>query len=171
MKWLSGGLLLLLLWLPGPVAAATWELGLRGGTDATGSAHSYSGAELYLLYPLDWQAAVAGGTLRPRLDGGVGWIEATGDHGGWVAAGADLVYALDGLPLEVEAGFRPLWFPDHRFGKDDFGGGLQFASHAGVALRLPPFVLSYRFQHISNGGIYDENSELNLHLFGIGASF
>ncbi len=171
MKWLITSLVLLALCDPGTAVAAEWELGLRGGTDATRAHQSYNAAELYLLYPLSWQAEVPGGQLRSRLDCGAGWIEAAGDNGGWLAAGADLVYALDALPLEIEAGFRPAWFPDSDFARDDFGGPLLFASHAGVAIRLAPVTLSYRFQHLSNGGLDDENPGLDLHLFGCGVRF
>jgi len=174
MKNFVAGGLLLLLWLTGTALAAespTWELGLRGGTDATGAIHSYNVAELYLLYPLPWQTEVGGGALRSRLDCGIAWLEAVGDSGGWLAVGADLVYALHTLPIELEIGFRPVWFPDDHFGRDDFGGPAQFASHAGIAVSLSPVVVSYRYQHLSNGGLYDENSGLDLHLFGIGARF
>jgi len=171
MKWLITSLVLLALCDPGTAVAAEWELGLRGGTDATSVRENYRAAEVYLLYPLSWQAEVAGGKLRPRLDCGIGWIEAVGDNGGWLAAGADLVYALDALPLELEVGFRPTWLSNDDYGRDDFGGPLQFASHAGVALRLEPVTLSYRFQHLSNANIYEDNAGLDLHLFGCGVRF
>lgn len=168
-KWLLAVLCAALLGLPAAAMAA--ELGVRGGTDATGSTRNYSAAELYLLYPLPWQWDAAGGSLRPRLDGGVTWIESGGDHGGWLAAGADLVYTTGGLPFELEAGFRPAWLVESEYGREDFGGSIQFISHVGATLRFSPFALSYRFQHLSNAGIYGENPGLNLHLFGIGASF
>jgi hypothetical protein len=168
-KWFTVVLCTLLLGVPTATLAA--ELGVRGGTDATGSARNYTAAELYLLYPLSWHWDAIGGTLRPRLDGGVTWIRSDTDYGGWLAAGADLVYAVSWLPLELEAGFRPAWLSDAKYGQEDFGGAMQFISHIGATLRLSPFALSYRFQHLSNAGIYGENPGLNLHLFGVGASF
>jgi lipid A 3-O-deacylase len=168
-KWFIAVTCILLLGLPAGALAA--ELGVRGGTDATGTARNYSAAELYLLYPLPWQWDALGGTLRPRLDGGVTWLESGGDHGGWLAAGADLIYSVNWLPLELEAGFRPAWLFETEYGREDFGGAMQFISHVGATLRIAPFALSYRFQHLSNAGIYAENPGLNLHLFGVGASF
>jgi hypothetical protein len=73
--------------------------------------------------------------------------------------------------MELEAGFRPAWLTDHLYGDDDYGGDLQFLSHAGIVLRLSRFTLSYRYLHMSNAGLYSENDGLNLHLFGLGARF
>jgi hypothetical protein len=148
-----------------------WEFGLRGGMEATGSEEQYRAGEVYLLRDLPWRGSLAGGMLAARLDLGAGYLEADNDCGGWLAAGADLVWQIvDGM-VEVEAGFRPAWLIDHAYGGDDFGGGLQFSSHGGIALRLPPFVISYRYQHLSNAGIYEGNDGLDLHLFGVGAKF
>jgi hypothetical protein len=174
MQWFGIGVVLIALLLAGPALAAEspqWELGLRGGTDATSVHQSYNAGELYLFHPLPWQAGVPGGHLRTRLDCGAGWVEAAGDNGGWLAAGADLVYALTALPLELEAGFRPAWFPDSDFSRDDLGGPLLFSSHAGVTVNLSPVTISYRFQHLSNGGLVDDNPGLDLHLLGCGVRF
>ena len=172
MRWL--GVVMLVLWLPAAVIAAEtpqWEFGLRGGTDATGVEESYFAGELYLLQPLPWRTEVPGGTLETRLDIGVSYLEGADDHSGWLALGGDLVWSIfDGL-VDLEAGFRPAWLFDKRNGNDDFGGEVQFSSHAGVALHLAPMTFSYRIQHLSNAGLFDENDGLDLHLFGIGARF
>jgi hypothetical protein len=154
-----------------PAAAAAAQFGVRGGTDATGTEQSYSATELYLLYPLSWRWYVAGGTLQPRLDGGIAWLISGNDHGGWLAAGANMVYSVDWLPVELEAGLRPVWMFETVYGREDFGGSLQFYSQIGAALRFSRFALNYRFQHLSNAGIYGSNPGLNLHLFGISAKF
>lgn len=175
MKLVGGmGLLLLLGLLPGTALAvepSLWEFGLRGGMDATSVKESYAAGEVYLLRTLPWHTNLAGGTLTPRLDFGAGYLEADEDNGGWLAAGADVVWIVGAGVVEIEAGFRPAWLVDHRFGEDDFGGGIQFISHGGVALHLAPVVLSYRYQHLSNAGIYSKNDGLDLHLFGVGARF
>jgi hypothetical protein len=148
-----------------------WEFGLRGGMEATGSAEQYRVGEAYLLRDLPWRSSLAGGTLAARLDLGAGYLESDNDGGGWLAVGADLVWQIiDGF-IEVEAGFRPTWLIDHAYGSDDFGGDLQFSSHGGIALRLPPFVISYRYQHTSNASLYDDNDGFDLHLFGVGTKF
>ena len=169
------GLLLFVLFLPGLAQAAEsslWELGLRGGTDASGSNENFTAGELYLLRFLPWQIALGEGTLlRTRFDMGAGYLEAVNDEGGWLAAGGDLVLSLFDEQLELEAGFRPTWLTDYRYGADDFGGDTQFSSHAGLACKIDHVTFNYRFQHISNAGIYDSNPGINLHLFAMGFRF
>lgn len=178
MRWFAGGLLLLALSLPATALAAEtsaaaplWEFGLRGGIDAKTVEESYSAGEAYLTRRLPWRVETGVGPLVTRLDLGAGYLKGAGDSGSWLAAGADVVWIVGSGPVELEAGFRPTWLTDHRYGEDNFGGDLQFSSHAGVALHLDRFVLSYQFLHMSNAGLYDENDGLNLHLFGIGVRF
>ncbi len=171
-NFVVGGLLL--LWLTGTAVAAespNWELGLRGGMEATGTLEQYDAGEIYLLRTLPWHNELAGGVLTARFDLGLGYLESDHDGGCWLAGGADLVYSLAGGLIDLEAGFRPTWLMDHIYGSDDFGGDLQFTSHGGIALYLDPVAISYRYQHISNASIYKDNDGLDLHLFGIGARF
>lgn len=175
MKWAIAMALLLVVTLPESgraAAAAEWELGVRAGMEATGSNEHYQAGELYLLRALPARVETPAGPVSARLDLGVSYLDGGDDDQGYlVAAGGDLVWIPGNGPVELEAGFRPAWLSDHRFGEDDYGGGLQFVSHAGVALRLSPLVISYRYLHMSNAGIYNENDGLNLHLFGVGAAF
>lgn len=163
-----------LLCLPVKAVAApdpAWQFGIRGGMDATGVRENYRAGEAYLLRELPLRAELAGGVLTARLDLGLGYLESSHDSGGWLAGGADLVWQLADGRLEIEAGFRPAWLMDHRYGVDDFGGDLQFASHGGIALVVEPLVFSYRYQHLSNASLYEDNDGLDLHLFGVGCKF
>ncbi len=175
MRLLAGSLFLVLMMLPGvgvAGAAPAWEVGVRGGMDATGSNEHYEVAELYLQRDLPWRAETGLGPVLTRLDLGAAYLEGAGSDGGAIlSAGADIAWRPANGPMELEAGFRPAWLTDHRYGDDDYGGGLQFLSHVGVSLRLGRFVLGYRYQHMSNAGIYSENDGLNLHLFGVGGTF
>lgn len=174
MKWLVRAVVWWSLMMPLPAMAAEsplWEFGLRGGMEATGTKEHYKAGELYLLRVLPWHKDLGGGVLTARLDLGAGFLESREDHGGWLAAGGDLAWSFaDGLVV-CEVGFRPTWLTEHQFGGDDLGGTQQFTSHAGFAVRVAPVVINYRFQHTSNAGIYDDNDGLDLHLFGVGASF
>lgn len=154
--------------------AYQFEIGIRGGTDTDKKEleESYDAAEIYLLKRLPWQATVGElGTLSSRLDVSAIYLEGGDDEGAMLAVGVDLVLGLWEDRLELEVGFRPTWMFDHEFGDDDFGGGLQFTSHAGLAVNWQRTVLSYRFQHTSNAGIYSENPGVNLHMVGLGCRF
>lgn len=151
--------------------SASYEIGLRGGTDSGRVDENYTAAEVYVLRELPWKADLTDKLqLKTRFDGGVFYLEAASDGGVMLSVGFDLVVSiLD--QLEFEAGFRPTWMLDYEFGDDDYGGGMQFTSHVGVAAIHNDFVLNYRFQHTSNSGIYDSNPGLNLHLIGLGYRF
>lgn len=167
-------LMFVALVLPGVAMAGSepWELGLRGGTDASGTKENYTVGELYLQKFLAWQLALGDeARLRTRFDMGAGYLEAVNDEGAWLAVGGDLVLCLFDDRLELEAGFRPTWLTDYHYGDDDFGGDVQFSSHAGLVWKVDRVTFSYRFQHISNAGIYDSNPGINLHLFGMGFRF
>lgn len=148
------------------------ELGLRGGVNSSSVEETYSAGEAYYLHALPWRKDLSPETsLYTRLDAGVGYMHADSRSGNWLAIGADAVLStVDGL-LEFEIGVRPAWLSRHEFGEDDFGGAVQFLSHAGVALNLGRVVVNYRLQHLSNAGIYDNNPGINLHLFGVGFRF
>jgi hypothetical protein len=169
--------ILLLLLLPAWSNAGTatdMEIGLRGGADDSGHnlEERYVAAEIYFLKQLPWGTRIGEQTtLTTRFDMGVTYLEARDDEGMMLAAGADLVLGLWNGATEFEIGFRPTWMPDNEYGKDDYGGGIQFTSHVGLAINWQQISLNYRFQHTSNGGRYDENPGLNLHLVGLGYRF
>ena len=171
---LAGWIILWLLLFPGMAVAAQnplWEFGIRGGKKAWGVDEDYRVREIYLLRALPWSAALAKGVLTTRLDFSTGHLEADGDEGAILAMGLDLVWQSAEGEVEIEGGFRPTVLDEHVFGSDDYGGFQQFTSHLGIALKIAPFMCSYRYQHTSNAGIYDSNDGLNLHLFGIGYRF
>lgn len=152
---------------------ANLEIGLRGGTDGSQNLEqSYVAAEMYLLKKLPWNKNFSDHvSLSSRLDMGFTLLDASDEQGFMLAIGADMVFGFWNGSTEVEVGFRPTWLPDHEYGEDDFGGGLQFTSHVGLTFNWQPVVINYRFQHTSNAGIYDNNPGLNLHMFGIGYRF
>lgn len=150
------------------------EIGVRGGGDNGGYnlKEDYVAAELYFLKQLPWGTTMGDhATLTSRFDMGATYLEARDEEGGMVAVGADLVLGLWNGTTELDLGFRPTWMLKDEYGKDDFGGGLQFSSHVGLSINWQAMTFSYRLQHTSNGGIYDSNPGLNLHMIGLGYRF
>ena len=173
---MKSGLFIVLMVLLFPVASwsldSTTEFGARGGLDKGSLHESYAAGEIYYLQDLPWQKRLGtSAKLYTRLDVGAGYLRADSQNGGWLAAGMDVVLSLvDGL-WDIEGGFRPTWLFKHEIGEDDFGGPVQFSSHVGATLNLDQIALSYRYQHISNSDVYNENPGHDLHLVGIGMRF
>lgn len=168
-------ILCLLLSMFFPAQAQAWfplEFGIRGGLDAAGTRENYGVQEIYVSTDLPWRMPVDSLVgLSVRLEVGAAQFEVAGEDGHWLAAGGALVHRSFGERLEFEAGWRPTWLPDYKFGRDHFGGQVQFSTHAGVAFVWQQIRWSYRFQHTSNAGFYDDNPGLDLHMFGVGFRF
>ena len=150
------------------------EVGVRVGFDKNNSSlkEDYDAYEIYLLKDLPWEATISSSTtVISRFDASLTYLDAAGDQSAMVGFGLDMVLGFCNGLVECEIGFRPTWMIDHEYGKDDFGGGLQFTSLAGVAAHWQKAVLNFRFQHTSNAGLYDENPGLNLMLVGLGYRF
>ena len=149
-----------------------FELGARGGVNDNRNYEDYTAGEIYLLRDLPWQMPLTpSASLRTRLDAGVTVLEAAGEQTVMLALGGDLFVPMLDDRLEIEVGLRPAFLHDYKIGDDDFGGNLQFASHAGMTLRWQEISLSYRLQHTSNASIYEQNKGLNLHMVGLGGRF
>jgi len=152
--------------------ATTMEFGVRGVTSEETVSENYTVTEVYYQHALPWKKEISPGmVVYVRLDTGASYMKAADERGGWLALGGDLVLnLLDGM-WEIEGGFRPMLFFEHEFGEDDFGGPVQFASHIGTTFYLGDVAFNYRYQHISNGGLYSENPGINLHMVGVGMRF
>ena len=152
--------------------ATTMEIGVRGGMDAKLVEENYSFAEVYYHKRLPWKKQLAPGVVvYVRLDAGACYYDAASDDSGWLALGGDLVMSLMNGAWELEAGWRPTILFDHELGQDDLGGPIQFSSHLGTSVYLGDAALSYRYQHISNAKLYDQNPGLDVHMFGVGVRY
>ena len=171
-RYLVVALLVLLCTTASWSAAATMEVGVRGGKDTTTAHEDIAAREVYYLQSLPWQKEFGPRTnLYTRLDAGLCYLRANPQSGGWLAVGADVVLSMMGGAWELEGGVRPTWLFESELGGEDFGGPVQLSSHVGTTLSLGQVALSYRFQHISNASIYNCNPGINLHLIGLGIRF
>lgn len=169
-------LVVTLLVLLVPVTAwsldSTMELGARGGVDTLDENENFLTGEIYYLYTLPWQKELSPSVhLYTRIDAGLAYLRADSHRGGWLAIGGDVVLSLGDGAWELEYGFRPAWLFASELGGDDFGGPIQFSNHIGTTLNRGPVALSYRFQHLSNASLYDDNPGLDLHMVGLGVRF
>ncbi|MBW2475942.1 MAG: acyloxyacyl hydrolase [Deltaproteobacteria bacterium] len=169
----------LTIWLPpytvlAEAVSSDLELGVRVGFDQNNSSldENYDAYEVYLLKDLPWKGKLSPNTsVSSRFDASLTYLDAADDQSAMVGFGLDFVLGFWNGLFECEVGFRPTWMIEHEYGNDDFGGGLQFTSLAGLAVHWQKAALNFRYQHTSNAGIYDENPGLNLMMVGLGYRF
>jgi lipid A 3-O-deacylase len=68
----------------------------------------------------------------------------------------------------IEAGISPTFITRHAFKSNELGGLFNFTSYAGIYFSpLKSLTAGYRFQHMSNAGLYRPNPGVNLHILEI----
>lgn len=66
--------------------------------------------------------------------------------------------------VSASTGFKPSLITNHLFNDFDLGGALNFKSHIALTISLDiPVELGYRFEHMSNAGLYQKNPGVNFH--------
>jgi lipid A 3-O-deacylase len=165
--------LLLFTAAPGSAGDGKWNtVGLRAGIGDSRNSESFSQYEAYVTFSLPW-----------RWESDSKWI-----IGSFIGANAGAVICEDNAfmgsigpgvyimtPVErvvISAGIYPTYIGRSRFGTEDFGESFQFTSAVGINLNfLQHMTIGYRFQHMSNAGISDENPGLNTHMIEMGYRF
>jgi hypothetical protein len=147
--------------------------GLRAGVSYHCPEDRFLQTEGFTKWSLPWSWDLgAKWTLRPQLDLSAGWLSGRGNDGFVGTIGPTLRLSRDGLPLALTAGISPTILSDTEYGSKDFGFPLQFTSHVGLEWQPHAHIdVGYRFQHMSNAGLGEQNPGLNLHMFTIGYVF
>ncbi len=145
------------------------DVGFAVGTDLFGEDKNANALELRLRSDALWQPRP---WLQLRLEGAVGALENDDDAIGRVAFGPTFSLRPPGAAWQIEAGVRPSYLFDRRFGDVDLGGRWQFDSHLGLRFDLGSRMsLAYRIQHISNADLYDENPGIDMQSLELGYRF
>ncbi len=132
-------------------------------------------AELFDLYagfttPWNWRLGERW-RLNTRLDLSAGILNSEGQQALMVSAGPSWILDQADSRIFYRAGMHPSLVSRHRFGNDDIGGAFQVSSHVGIGVRIGKrWRLGYRFQHTSNGDLYDSNPGLDIHMLVFGTN-
>lgn len=141
------------------------EFGVRAGWSFSDNREDFQLYEVYGSYDTPWVWRPGRWLLKTRFDAGLGALDGGGETGLTVAAGPRFTFYAPGGLLALDIGLRPTFVSEHRYGRTDLGGAVQFTSHGGVSLLLGQRVaLGYRLSHMSNAGIYRRNPGVNLHM-------
>ena len=127
------------------------------------------------LFRLPWQSPLGDSSwkMETRLMTSAGAIAGGGDTGLMVTLVPDL--ALSGwnglVSFDVGAGLG--FFPQYKFGEQNFGGPVQIVATAGITVN--PVAHAYagiRAQHFSDAGVYGPNSlGVDMYIVEIGYRF
>ena len=128
--------------------------------------------------------ALAGFTLPTHLDLGRGWelrprlqlsLGSFGNSHETVfmgSAGIMLSLTPAKSPVAFEMGFAPTILSGHEFGTRGVGTNCQFRSWFGLSVTLHTNMrVGYHYQHMSNAGLADENSGVNMHTISVSWRF
>lgn len=157
-----------------PLIGELDEIGVRYAT-ARGGFDGLTQQAVFATFrlPRVWSIGKATAVI-PRIMVEAGRFELGSQHRAFASFGPTLRFASDGLqvPLFIDAGFSPTVIDGSIYDGKDFGTSLNFTSHIALGARLGRSnsqLLRLRFQHISNGGINDDNPGVNM--IGLDFSF
>jgi hypothetical protein len=165
---------------PVPCRAADggWKaVGIRAGFSASEKRdtffHQY---EAFTTYGLPWSLrSESGWGVALQLNAALGAVHGSGKTGIIGSFGPGVVFDKSGRGLALDLGGDINVLSRRRYGNMDLNGNPLWEGHLGMAYRfMSGLGLSYRFQHMSNGGLAlhgDENPGLDLHLFGVSSNF
>jgi len=150
-----------------------WQIGGRLGFSDGRNDEDFSQAEVFAARQLPLPFA-SGDRLSSAvlLEASAGLLSGANTHGFVGAVGPGLAIDLWGERLRLKAGISPTVISQDRYGDEDLGGPIQFTSHVGASVKIyQAAALGYRFQHMSNAGLYRRNPGLNLHVVEVSWRF
>jgi hypothetical protein len=144
-----------------------YSLGARAGimrSESMDSSFNYYEAIGSIRLP--WSHAWdSGWLLTSELDMTAGNLRANQDNGFFASAGPAIAVAIPQRWMSFVLGVRVVYLNDYQFGGEDLGGNLSFLQELGVECKIYSGLnAGYRFQHMSNAGIYDNNPGLEMHI-------
>ncbi len=168
---------------PGDDNVGLFSLGLPEIIDRVGVRHAFATGgtfddltqqAAFIDFRLPWHFVTAGGLhISPRLTLEGGRFENGGDDRLFASLGPAVRLSNPRwrLPLVVDAGVSPTFIDGSEYDGREFGTSVNFTSHLALGLEFGErnrYRLDLRFQHISNGGLNDDNPGVNM--LGLGFS-
>lgn len=141
-------------------------VGFRGGGSAINSDEKLVQCEVFAIYELPWsQRWSSGWVLGPWLNLTAGALRGGGKTGLIGSAGPCMALSKAGSPISLDAGTSVALLSEDQFGHLDVGGRFHFVTHGSISSQLGRNLQAgYRFQHMSNAGIEEQNPGLDLHM-------
>jgi hypothetical protein len=169
-------LLLLSIFSPQPSSAdeTDWiALGFRAGLSATDQNEDFEQYEVFATHGLPWSWQLTQGWLvSTRINLSAGALRGGGTTGFIGSVGPSVALSMVNGLILLHGGVSAAFLSKHKFGRENFGGPIQFVSHVGISFKLGTHLgVGYRFQHMSNASIYNRNPGLELHVLELSYFF
>lgn len=147
-------------------------VGLRAGINDKRNDEFFSKYEAYANFDLPWNWSSESGWVFGTFIGiNIGMVVCE-DNAFVGSIGPGIYLYTPAKGIAFSAGIYPTYIGRSKFGEEDFGETFQFTSACGVNLNFyRNWTLGYRFQHMSNAGIFNENPGLNTHMLEVGYRF
>lgn len=141
-------------------------LGTENGDDIFGAE-----AMAYFDDILEWEPTDAI-ELELATEASFGLLSGHGDEAALIHFGFAGFLEFGESPLSLIVSTGPTLLSGHRFETFDLGGPIQFTSAIGLDLEwVDDWTMGYRYQHISNAGLYRKNPGLNMHVLALAHDF
>lgn len=159
------------LFVPTVWAAEKLEfgIGVRSGFSAFKKEETFHIHELIAYHTLPWDWQWNGGwVLDTFWEIHFGLLSAAGEERVLLSTGPMITLQTPWKRLSFMAAVRPAFLEDHIFGQENLGGEIQFTEEIGLNVALTRYLsIGYRFQHLSNANLYQNNPGLDFHVFEV----
>jgi len=161
-------LLVTIVALPSMAVAAdtNWTVGVRGGGSWLDTRQNFRQYEVFASYRLPWKFHLLPGVLlTTHLETTAGALTWKGETGFVGSFGPEVALEFFKSRFWIRGGSSVTGLSENVYGDHDLGGPFQFTSHVGFGFRVIDHLgIGYRFQHMSDAGIYNNNPGLNMHM-------
>jgi hypothetical protein len=148
-------------------------VGLRAGFSATDRNEDFEQYEVFATYGLPWSWLLTPDWfVSTRVQLSAGALRGGGDTGFICSVGPSIALSMAHGLILLDGGINAALLSEHQFGRENFGGPIQFVTHVGISFKLGANLgVGYRFQHMSNASIYKRNPGLELHVLELSYLF
>jgi Lipid A 3-O-deacylase (PagL) len=153
--------------------AQDYLVGVRGGASFESGAGYFRQTDVFVGRYLPWQwDSYFGLSFKPRVEASLGWLDG-GSKDGVVGTAGPVIELREGkFPVTLEGGVSLTGLSRYDFEEKDLGGWFQFTDHVGLDWHITKcFTVGWRYQHMSNAGIYRCNPGLNLQVLSVSYRF
>jgi len=150
------------------------SIGARFGYSSAESTKDFHQYDIFtdLRLPWRWTVCTTNWYVLPQAEISAGSLNKHGQYSFIGSAGPRFLFGHERFPVTVFLGSGPTFLSRYDFEDRDFGIHFQFTTYVGVGLDIGRrFNVSYRAQHMSNGGLGSPNPGLNLQTFSFSYRF